>query len=505
MTKIEAVQHILRHSNHGSFVRSEGVAWAASNVALCKYWGKRDEELHLPMTSSLSVSLGNKGAYTEICENDSHDHYELNGQLIKPNSNFARRLGSFLDLFRRHGVYYSVKTEVNFPVAAGFASSSCGFAALVLALNNLYDWRIGKTELSILARLGSGSACRSIFNGFVEWRRGERDDGMDSHGIQLDYAWPELRVGMITVSDKEKAISSREAMKLTVETSPFYSSWPVQVKLDLTHIKLALRTKDFALLGEVVENNTIAMHATMRGATPSVDYTTQETLRIVALVQEMRLSGIPVFFTQDAGSNLQLLFLSPWEQIILRCISNLEPVMPFSDSSVSKLILVNDHDIEIGISEKMVAHIKGALHRAFSVVILRNHQESMEMLLQLRSGNKYHSANLWSNTCCSHPKPREDILAAGERRLREEMGFSVPLKWLSKFHYRAIFPDASLIENEIDHVLVGFSDEEDFSYNPYEVQDYRWMEIGELRQDLHDHPEKYTAWLLPLLDNLNFS
>jgi diphosphomevalonate decarboxylase len=505
MTRIEMIQHILRHSNHGSFVRNEGVAWAPSNVALCKYWGKRDEELHLPVTSSLSVSLGNKGAYTKICENSSCDDYKLNGRLLEPSSNFAKRLRAFLDLYRRCGVCYSVETEVNFPIAAGFASSACGFAALVLALNSLYDWRLGKRELSILARLGSGSACRSLFNGFVEWYRGERDDGMDSYGVPLDYIWPELRIGMVILSDEEKTISSGEAMKRTVYTSPLYSSWSAQVEIDLEHIKLALQTKDFSLLGEVVENNAIAMHATMREAIPSIDYTTQETLQIVALVQELRLSGIPVFFTQDAGPNLQLLFLSSWEQAILQHIPNLELVMPFSDPGANKLILVDDNDIGIGTSEKMVAHVNGALHRAFSVVILRSRQGVMEMLLQQRSSNKYHSANLWSNTCCSHPKPGEDVLAAGERRLREEIGFSVPLKWVGKFHYRAVFTDTNLIENEIDHILIGFSDEEDFSYNPCEVQDYRWMEIGQLRQDLYEHPEKYTAWLLPLLNNLSSS
>ena len=101
-----------------------------------------------------------------------------------------------MDLFRPKNASYLIETDTNVPIAAGFASSACGFAALVQALNNLYDWKLSKKDLSILARLGSGSACRSLFDGFVEWQKGEAFDGMDSYGIKLEYIWPELRKGM---------------------------------------------------------------------------------------------------------------------------------------------------------------------------------------------------------------------------------------------------------------------------------------------------------------------
>ncbi len=500
MQKIDVVKHILRHTSLGSFFCGEGSAFAPSNVALCKYWGKRDLELNLPVTSSLSISLGNKGTFTKIKHEGTTDNYIVNGVVIGQEAQFAKRLKEFMDLFRPHGVHYLVEIDTNVPIAAGFASSACGFASLVQALNKLYDWRLDKKDLSILARLGSGSACRSLFEGFVEWQRGDNGDGMDSYGIKLECVWPELRIGMLMVSAEEKAISSRRAMQLTVETSPLYAAWPDQVAADLSNIRLALTRKDFNLLGEIAESNAISMHTTMWAAKPPIVYSLPETFAAIAKVQELRLAGIPVFFTQDAGPNLQLLFLVEHEEHVLRVFPELEVVLPFPDSNAVRLTLVDEHDVMVGSCEKLAAHIQGRLHRAFSVVILRKRDNNIEILLQQRSALKYHSANLWSNTCCGHPKPGEDIVAAAEERLREEMGFSVPLTELGKFHYQAKFPDVDLIENEIDHVLVGFSDLAALPFNVAEVQDYRWVDILELQKDLQCRPGQYTFWLSSVIE-----
>ena len=503
MEKIDAVKHILRNTNHGQFVNSAGgSAWAPSNVALCKYWGKRDTELNLPVTSSLSISLGNKGAFTQIKQEGEIDSYIVNGVSIDLASKFAIRLQNFLNLFRFQHTHYLIKVDTNVPIAAGFASSACGFAALVQALNQLYDWRLSKKDLSILARLGSGSACRSLYEGFIEWQKGDSYDGMDSYGVRLEYIWPELRIGALVISAEEKPISSTAAMQHTVNTSLFYNSWSEQVVSDLAAIKLALARKDFVMLGQTAENNARAMHALMQSAQPPIVYTLSETVAAIRKVQELRLAGIPIFFTQDAGPNLQLLFLAEYESVVLRAFPELDVVLPFAMSGAEQVILVNENNVEVGTSEKIAAHIQGKLHRAFSVFVLRECDGRIEVLLQQRSLNKYHSANLWSNTCCGHPRPGENIITAAERRLCEEMGFGASLQEIGRFHYIAQLPDADLIENEIDHVLISFSDCGEFQINLDEVQNYCWVDVLILYVDLKQNQQKYSAWLLQALDLL---
>ena len=500
MNKSEAVRKILSDQHQAiSSHKPYGVAWAPSNLALCKYWGKRNEELNLPTTSSISVSLEGKGCLTRISINPTEDQYTVNCQPLDPNTAMANRLREFLNLFRREGEYYLVENYTNIPIASGFASSACSFASLVTALNSLYDWQLEPKQLSILARLGSGSACRSIFSGFVEWVQGKRTDGMDSHGVKLDYLWPELRIGMVTVTTERKAVSSREAMSRSVHSSPFYSSWVRQAGIDFEQVKLALSGKDFSLLGEVAENNAIAMHMVMKSSIPTVNYNVTKTNQLISQVQELRSHGIPVFFTQDAGANLHLLFLQQYEAEIIDFFGQMEVLAPFELEQTSNLVLVDTEDREIGFSEKLAAHAMGILHRAFSVVIFRRQGSRIEMLLQQRSANKYHSANLWTNTCCGHPRPQEEVVAAGERRLKEELGVRVTLSKLGSFHYRAHFDSVSLIEDEIDHVLVGICEQEHFVYDPKEVQAYRWVETSWLQQDLTTNPQKYTAWLPQVL------
>ena len=503
MEKIDAVKHILRNTNHGQFVNSAGgSAWAPSNVALCKYWGKRDIELNLPVTSSLSISLGNKGAFTKVKQEGEVDNYIVNGMPISLTSKFAKRLQKFLNLFRPHGAHYLVSVDTNVPIAAGFASSACGFAALVQALNQLYDWQLHKKDISILARLGSGSACRSLFTGFVEWQRGDAYDGMDSYGIKLEHIWSELRIGALIISTQEKPISSTVAMEHTVNTSPFYSVWPEQAASDLAAIKLALARKDFVMFGQAAENNSLAMHSLMQSAEPPVIYALPQTIEAMARVQELRSENIPIFFTQDAGSNLQLLFLAEYESIVLHAFPKLDIVSPFATSRSEQVVLVNENDVEVGASEKLVVHTQGQLHRAFSIFILRKLESKIEVLLQQRSPIKYHSANLWSNTCCGHPRPGENIIDAAERRLCEEMGLSVQLQKIGQFHYTAKLSDVGLIENELDHVLIGFCDRDEFQVNLDEVQNYSWIDILTLRADIQENSQKYTVWLPEVLNLL---
>ena len=154
-----------------------------------------------------------------------------------------------------------------------------------------------------------------------------------------------------------------------------------------------------------------------------------------------------------------------------------------------QVILVNEKDEPIGLMGKMEAHEKGLLHRAFSVFVFNSKQE---VLLQQRAACKYHSPNLWTNTCCSHPRAGETNQQAGERRLQEEMGLQVPLQEVFSFIYKAPF-DNGLTEHEYDHVLIGYSDAQP-QINPEEVATWKWLSLEAIKEDILQAPERYTAW-----------
>jgi isopentenyl-diphosphate delta-isomerase type 1 len=166
-------------------------------------------------------------------------------------------------------------------------------------------------------------------------------------------------------------------------------------------------------------------------------------------------------------------------------------------TQTENVILVDEHDQPIGIEEKLAAHRAGKLHRAFSVFIVRNFNDNVEILLQQRQLHKYHSPGLWTNTCCSHPRPGESIEAAATRRLYEEMGIKSNLQAIGHFIYKAPF-DNGLIEHELDHVLIGEC-HTPFQVNPEEVAATRWVPWQTLEADIESHPEHYTAWLKPAL------
>ena len=153
------------------------------------------------------------------------------------------------------------------------------------------------------------------------------------------------------------------------------------------------------------------------------------------------------------------------------------------------VILVDENDNPIGTMPKMEAHEKAMLHRAFSVFILNANDE---VLLQQRAKDKYHSAGLWTNTCCSHPHPGEDTLGAARRRLKEEMGMEADLQFVFKFMYKAPF-DNLLTEHEIDHVFIGKTDELPV-INPEEVASYKYMKPEEIKLDMEQNPQSYTVW-----------
>ncbi|MDY6890855.1 MAG: diphosphomevalonate decarboxylase [Pseudomonadota bacterium] len=329
MTPTEVVDRLLPARLQA---RASSEQFAPSNIALCKYWGKRERSLNLPVNASLSVSLDHLGSHTRLSPIDAkQDEIRFNGRPLPLHAAFSQRVTAFIDLFRRQQpLYFRVETRNTIPTAAGLASSASGFAALTLALNDALGLELEPRLLSVLARLGSGSACRSLFDGFVEWRMGRRADGLDSHAVALEARWPGLCVGLVKVDTAQKAVDSRAGMQRTLETAHLYQSWPLQAAADLEKLHRAIAQQDFALLGQTAEQNALSMHATMIASWPPLLYWQPQSVAMMQTVWALRGQGVPLYFTMDAGPNLKLLFERPQRDAVLRHFPELEIVEPFA-------------------------------------------------------------------------------------------------------------------------------------------------------------------------------
>ena len=309
----------------------KAIAKAHTNIALIKYWGKRNDELILPTNNSLSVTLD--GFYTETeVEFDKEltkDEFVLDGKEVTGEA--YKRVTEYLNLIRDYGklgkLYARVNSTNAVPTAAGFASSASGFAALAAAATKAANLNVSNDELSKLTRQGSGSACRSIYGGFVEWEKGSKDDGTDSYAVEIapQKHW-DIRVAAVVLNETEKDISSREGMKRTVDTSEFYEGWLSGIPADLTEIKAGIKEKDFDRVGAVAEANCLKMHATTLGAKPPFTYWTDATMRVMQTVQNLRKKGIPAYFTIDAGPNVKVLYQPENEAIVEATLRETEDV-----------------------------------------------------------------------------------------------------------------------------------------------------------------------------------
>lgn len=286
----------------------KGKARAHANIALIKYWGKKDDELVIPMNSSLSLTLD--CFYTEFevvfDGNIDQDYFYLNNIIQDKDS--RDKVSKFLNLFRhRVGIKTPaiVKSFNYVPTAAGLASSASGFAALAAASNIATGLNLNDRDLSMYARRGSGSATRSVYGGFVEWQKGRSE--MDSYAIEIDDANWDIGMVVVVVNRGEKQVSSREGMKRTVATSTFYRAWVESAAEDLEMIKIAIKNRDFEQMGEIAESNGLKMHATMLGANPPLSYWEPDSVVVMQMVRELRREGIPCYFTMDAGPNVKII------------------------------------------------------------------------------------------------------------------------------------------------------------------------------------------------------
>ncbi|WP_152658502.1 diphosphomevalonate decarboxylase [Oceanobacillus sp. CFH 90083] len=308
----------------------KATARAHTNIALIKYWGKRNESLILPANSNLSVTLDGFSTETTVHfqEGLKKDAFLLNEQHVEGDA--LEKVAVFLDKVRALSgkeIYAQVQSVNHVPTAAGFASSASGLAALAAASAKAIGLSLDDTELSRLARQGSGSASRSIYGGFAEWQMGEREDGLDSYAVQIaDESHWDIRIAAVVLSKTMKKVSSREGMRRTVETSPFYSGWLEQTPKDLAEIKQAIDEKDFEKMGSIAEANCMRMHATTLGANPPFTYWQDATMRVMQAVQDLREQGIPVFFTIDAGPNVKVLYLPADEEKVKNRLQAMEGV-----------------------------------------------------------------------------------------------------------------------------------------------------------------------------------
>jgi diphosphomevalonate decarboxylase len=290
----------------------KSTAIAPSNIALIKYWGKRNKELVLPQNNSISMCLSGLSTKTTVEFGDAYTEDSVRYDDIELDTEKKQKAIKHLDLIRARAKVSAracVFTTANFPMAAGLASSASGFAALTVAAAAAAGLKLTENELSQLARRGSGSASRSIPDGFVEWEKGEQDDGSDSyaHSIQSpDDDWG-FRMLVTITSTTEKPVSSRAGMEQTVQTCPYYPGWLGSIEQDLTLIRNGIMEHNFEQVAQTAEENTLKMHALMIATRPAILYWTPSTIRIMQHVLSLRQQGLKVYFTMDGGPQVKIM------------------------------------------------------------------------------------------------------------------------------------------------------------------------------------------------------
>jgi diphosphomevalonate decarboxylase len=321
MTKDKYVSDVLGDMHRQKAENESADAFMPSNIALVKYWGKRAGELNLPLVSSLSYTLDGYGTTTRIFLAEA-DSVEMNGKTLAATAGEFVKIMDFLGLFRAAGEHYRVITANNIPTAAGVASSASGFAALLAAIVRLKGWDLPLRAQSMLARLGSGSAARSFWPGLVSWHKGIREDGMDCYAEPYLHHMQPFCMAVLLIDQGAKAWSSREAMKISLSTSPLAKIWPVEQQRHLEDVQSALSLDDFAALGAVVENNAVLLHGLLEQSAPSIVFDGLETRLWKQRIKDWRAQGAPVYFTQDAGANLKLIFPLYFKEIAEKYLKN---------------------------------------------------------------------------------------------------------------------------------------------------------------------------------------
>ena len=287
----------------------DATAVAHANIALVKYWGKVDSAANIPAVGSLSLTLSNLWTRTTVTFRRplKEDRVFINDHRAKPTE--KKRVVRFLDEVRRRtetNHYCEVRSINSFPTAAGMASSASGYAALAVAAMHAAGHPLPPTDSSALARLGSGSAARSIFGGFAELPVGGPEKAPAAIQIADEQFWP-LTVLVAITDDTPKPVSSRTAMEMTQRHSPFYAAWVDTAGGDLEAMRAAVLRRDLETVGALAEHSALKMHGLMMSARPGLLYWNPGTVAVIQEVLKLRKEGLAVYFTIDAGPQVKVL------------------------------------------------------------------------------------------------------------------------------------------------------------------------------------------------------
>lgn len=321
----------------------KATAWAPVNLALIKYWGKRDKDLNLPCNISISVNLSSLYTITTV---DFSRKYVRDIVIIDGEKN-KKEIYRVIQHIERIRLLGDTKDKVkivsqnNFPKGTGIASSASGFAALTLAATSALNLKLSQKELSLLARLGSGSACRSIPSGFVEWKKGDKNNSYGKTIFSKNY-WM-IKVATIILDEQPKEISSTQG-HLLATSNPFFKVRLKNINKKIIALKQTIKNKDFINFGKIIEQEALEIHAIMITSNPPLVYFSGKTISLIKKVFQLRKKGLPIFFTLDAGPNPHLFFLSKNEKQIKKVLDEDKNIKRYYISKVADgAQLISDH------------------------------------------------------------------------------------------------------------------------------------------------------------------
>ena len=295
-----------------------------ANIAIVKYWGKKDAKKMIPATSSISLTLNDMFTETEMefisdedikisvekeMKNgdykdkfsDMADLFYLNGEL--QDSVHTEKISKVVDLFRENrSQKVKISTTNNMPTAAGLSSSSSGLSAVIKACNELFEKNYTQSELAQISKFGSGSSSRSFFGPIAAW---DKDTG-EIYEVKTDL---KLAMIVLVLNENKKEISSRNGMELCAKTSTYFDEWVKQSEIDFINMKKYLDENDFEKVGTLTEENALRMHKTTETANPPFTYFNEKTYEAMDFVKNLRNSGEKCYFTMDAGPNVKVLCL----------------------------------------------------------------------------------------------------------------------------------------------------------------------------------------------------